>query len=83
MGLEKISEKLDTYFKRLEHKKAPKIKPEHVKKAIAKLQAKEKSLKDDLADTKKSSKKKRLKSKLGTVGKQIERAEWLLENIGS
>lgn len=83
MGLEKITEKLDKYFNRLESGKATKIKPSHVEKAIAKLHAKQKLLKDELRDAEKVSKKSRLENKLVTVREQIDRAEWLLEKIGS
>ena len=83
MGLEKITEKLDKYFSRLERGKATKIKPSHVEKVIAKLYAKQELLKDELRDAVKPSKKDRLENKLSTVREQIERAEWLLEKVGS
>ncbi len=81
MGLEKIAEKLDKYYGRLESGKAAKIKPSHVEKAIAKLEAKQVELMQDLQDTDKASKKSRIESKLATVQKQIERAKWLLTQI--
>ncbi len=81
MGLEKIAEKLDTYYRRLEDGKAAKIKPSHVDKAIAKLEAKQNDLLRDLHDTEKASKKSRIESKLTTVHDQIARAEWLLTQI--
>lgn len=82
MGLTKINEKLESYFSRLEDGKATKIKPSHVQKVIAKLQAKQMLLKEEIHDTEKASKKERLESKLSTVCAQIERAEWLLKKIG-
>ena len=83
MGLEKTTEKLDKYFNRLENGKATKIKPAHVEKAISKLHAKRQLLMEELGETEKMSKKGRLENKLATVREQIERAEWLLEKIGS
>lgn len=81
MGLEKISGKLDKYFKRLKDGKAKKIKASHVEKAIGKLKTKEILLRQELADTTKDSKKERIESKLKTVNDQIGRAEWLLDKI--
>jgi uncharacterized protein YaiL (DUF2058 family) len=83
MGLKKIAEKLDTYYKRLELGKAAKIQSGHVEKVIAKLQAKQEQLKTELSETEKPSKKQRLEGKLATVEEQITRSEWLLREIGS
>ena len=83
MGLTKISQKLDSYFSRLEDGKAAKIKPSHVEKVIAKLRSKQQLLKDEISDPVNLSKKERLESKLSVVGDQIERGEWLLDKIGS
>lgn len=83
MGLKKIAEKLDTYYKRLELGKAAKIEPSHVEKVIAKLQAKQEQLKTELSETEKPSKRQRLEGKLATVEEQIARSEWLLKEIGS
>ena len=82
MGLKKISEKLDSYLGRLEDGRAAKIERSHVEKVIDKLKAKQTLLQEEVRDTEKPSKIERLKSKLSTVGEQIERAEWLLEKIG-
>ncbi|WP_162797942.1 hypothetical protein [Sulfitobacter sp. JL08] len=82
MGLKKIAEKLDTYYKRLELGKAAKIQSAHVEKVIAKLQAKQEQLKTELSETEKPSKKQRLEGKLATVEEQITRSEWLLREIG-
>ena len=83
MGLTKIGEKLDKYFSRLENGKAARIKPSHVEKVIAKLRAKQALLKTEIRDSEKPSKKERLESKLVTVHRQIERAEWLLDQVCS
>ena len=81
MGLEKITEKLDKYFGRLERGKAAKIKPSHVRKVIAKLRAKQELLKNEHQEAEKPSKKNRVENKLSTVREQIKRAEWLLGKI--
>ena len=81
MGLETTIEKLDKYFGRLEKGKAEKIKPSHVDKAIAKLQAKEAALLAEIEETTKSSKAQRLEGKLATVREQLDRAHWLKGKI--
>ena len=81
MGLEKAVEKLDKYFKRLEMGKAQKIKPDHIKKVIFKLEAKAQLLRTELAETEKDSKKQRLKRKLEMVQEQQDRARWLETRI--
>jgi uncharacterized protein YaiL (DUF2058 family) len=83
MGLTKIGEKLDSYFSRLEDRKAAKIKPAHVEKVIVKLRAKQALLKEEISDSKKPSTRERLESKLSSAEDQIQRAEWLLQKIGS
>ena len=83
MALNKIAEKLDTYYKRLELGKAAKIQASHVEKVIAKLQAKQQQLEAELSETEKPSKKQRLEGKLATVHEQITRSQWLLNEIGS
>ncbi len=82
MQLTKSIEKLKKYYGRLEAGKTKKIKPSHVEKVANKLLAKEHSLLDEIATTKKASKKERLEQKLVTTRKQIDRAKWLLEKIG-
>lgn len=82
MGLEQSTEKLDKYYKRLETGKAEKIKPEHVRKVIGKLKAKEAKLLADMAETTKDDKKARIDRKLATARELVKRAEWLLEKIG-
>ncbi len=82
MGLDKSVEKLDKYYGRLDKGKASKIKPAHVEKVIIKLKARRDSLKEDIAESEKEDKKTRLEGKLDIVKEQIERAEWLLKEIG-
>jgi uncharacterized protein YaiL (DUF2058 family) len=81
MGLESAVQKLDKYFKRLEKGKAKKIKPSHVKKVIAKLEAKAQLLRTELAETDKADKKRRLQQKLALVQEQQDRAAWLHDKI--
>ncbi len=50
---------------------------------MRKLEAKEKLLTAELADTEKDSKKKRLKRKLALVRDQQGRARWLKKKIAS
>lgn len=83
MGLNKISEKLDNYYARLDDGKAAKIKPAHVEKVIDKLRAKQVLLRQDISTSQKPSQKERLERKLAVAEDQIERAEWLLEKIGA
>lgn len=81
MPLKKAIEKLKEYYGRLEAGKTKKIKSGHVEKVIKKLKAYEGNLLEEIKDTAKTSKKKRLKQKLETTRKQIERARWLLDKI--
>lgn len=81
MDVERSTEKLDKYYKRLNEGKAKKIKPSHVEKVIRKLQAKEKLLLEEIEETSKDTKLSRLKRKLARVGEQQERARWLLDKI--
>lgn len=81
MGLDSAIEKLGKYVKRLEEGKAKKIKPSHVEKIIRKLESKDKSLREEIAETEKPEKKQRLEKKLQTVQDQKNRADWLLQEI--
>ena len=81
MGLGKSVEKLDKYYERLDKGKAYKIKPSHVEKVLRKLQAKELMLLEEIDETSKDAKKKRLGRKLDVVREQQERARWLQEKI--
>lgn len=82
MGLNKLASKVDEYRKRLKEGKASKIKASHVKKVSEKLQKKTKELEDEIATTKNSDKKARLKKKLAIAREHEDRAEWLLKEIG-
>jgi hypothetical protein len=82
MGIAHSTEKLDKYFTRLDKGKSQKIKPAHVEKVIQKLRNRETMLLAEIEEATKDSKKKRLKGKLKTAREQIERAEWLLKEIG-
>ena len=81
MGLKALAEKLVDYQHRLDHGKASKIKPSHVRKVLAKLQAKAVALEADIATAKTEEKKGRLRKKLTIAQDQIERAQWLLQEI--
>jgi hypothetical protein len=83
MKLKNSIEKLDAYFERLECGKAQKIDPDHVDKMIRKLSKKREGLMGELSEAIKPSKKERLVQKCATLDAQIERARWLLEQIGT
>lgn len=83
MGLESAIEKLDKYFARLEKGKARQIKPSHVEKVIGKLDLKAESLREELDETAKASKKQRLQQKLALIDEQKARARWLLDRISN
>lgn len=82
MKLKNSIEKLDAYFERLESGKAQKIDPDHVSKMIRKLSKKREGLMGELSEAIKPSKKERLVQKCATLDAQIERARWLLDQIG-
>lgn len=81
MGLKKSTEKLNNYFGRLRQEKTQKIKPSHVEKVLTKLRAKESDLLEEIEKSHKESKTERLKSKLRVVREQINRGEWLMQEI--
>lgn len=81
MGLSKAVEKLDKYHDRLKQGKAAKIKPSHLAKVVGKLEAKEASLRAELAEATKPDKKERLERKLALVREQQARAAWLAEQL--
>lgn len=81
MGLETTIEKLDKYLDRLQQGKAKKIKPSHLAKVERKLKAREEMLLAELDETRKDSKRDRLKGKLALVREQLERADWLRRQL--
>lgn len=81
MALTKAIEKLKKYYKRLEAGDVKKIKPSHINKVMNKLSKKEEILLEELSETTKASKKKRLQQKLDATRKQIDRSQWLLKKI--
>ncbi|MHA6265221.1 hypothetical protein ACXYMO_18615 [Arenibacterium sp. CAU 1754] len=81
MGLKKLGEKIAEYKERLEHGKASQIKPNHVEKTLEKLRKRSGELEAEIATTENPDKKVRLKKKLEIAIQQIERAEWLLNEI--
>lgn len=81
MGLSKTVEKLDKYYGRLKSGSAKPIKPAHVEKMIQKLKSREQDLKDEIAATRKESKKERLERKLLKTRDLTTKAQWLLREI--
>jgi len=81
MPLSKSLEKLAKYYKRLDDGKARKIKPEHVEKVIAKLEARERDLIEEIEKTRKPAKIERLERKLASTLAHLDRARWLLKQI--
>lgn len=82
MGLRKLVEKVADYNERLERGQASKIKPSDVQKVLTKLHKKKDELKAEIASSESADKSNRLQRKLGIVSEQIERAEWLIGEIG-
>lgn len=82
MDLKKLAAKVVEYNERLEGGKASKIKPSHVEKILHKLRKKSVELEADILSAKSADKKSRLEKKLGVARTHIERAEWLLKELG-
>ncbi len=82
MGLKKLAAKMEDYNQRLESGKASKIKPRHVEKVLQKLRAKSIELEAEIASTTSADKKARQEGKLQIARTHIERAEWLLKELG-
>lgn len=80
MGLKKLASKVADYKDNLENGKARKIRPEHVRKVLEKLRAKEAELYAAIAGAG-EERKLRLQLKLGIAREHIARAEWLLGEI--
>lgn len=81
MGLKKLAAKVTDYNDRFERGKASKIKPRHVQHVLDKLRQKAAELEADIASTKNSDKKSRLKRKLGIAREHMKRADWLLNEV--
>lgn len=82
MGLKKLAAKVVDYNERLESGNASKIKPHHVEEVLRKLRAKEAQLEEEKAATASGDKKARLEAKLEIARTHMERAEWLLKELG-
>jgi hypothetical protein len=82
MGLKKLAEKVVEYNERLENGKASKIKPGHIDKIISKLRRKSAELEAEIASANSPEKRERLEKKLAVARTHIERAEWLLKELG-
>lgn len=82
MGLKKLAAKVAEYNDRLAHGKTAKINPDHVEKVLNKLRAKEAQLGRELGETTDPAKKTRIERKRGIARQHVERAEWLLREIG-
>ena len=83
MGLKKLAEKVVEYNERLEDGKASRIKPGHVEKVLEKLRRKSAELEAEIASSNSTEKRARLETKLAVARTHIERAEWLLKELGS
>jgi len=82
MGLKKLAAKVVDYNERLENGTAKEIKPRHVEKVLETLRSKSTQLERQIASAKSADKKARLKGKLQIARAHIERAEWLLKELG-
>ncbi|MDU8911665.1 hypothetical protein [Aestuariicoccus sp. MJ-SS9] len=82
MGLKNLAEKVVEYNARLEDGKASKIKPGHVEKVLKKLRKKAAALESEIAVADTPDRKTRLEKKLNIAREHVERAEWLLNEIG-
>jgi len=81
MGLKKLAAKVAAYRDRLDHGEASEITPDHVRKVLAKLQAKQAELEAKLDAATDPQDRTRLERKLGVARTQIARAEWLLDEL--
>lgn len=82
MGLKKLAAKVVDYNERLENGKASKIKPHHVEEVLQKLRSKSAELEAEICSAASADKKSRLEGKLQIARAHIERAEWLLKELG-
>ena len=81
MKLRRSAEKLDDYRKRLEKGKVAKIKPAHVEHIINKLNAKRTKVARALEGADNKKKRERFTRKLAVVDEQLERAQWLENEV--
>lgn len=82
MGLKKLAVKIAEYNERLESGQASKIKPGHVEKILRKLKKKTDDLSEEISQTSLPEKKARLEKKLEIAKEHVDRATWLLKEIG-
>lgn len=82
MGLKKLASKMLEYNERLEGGKASKIEPRHVEKVLEKLRKKCVELEGEIQSARSEEKRIRLEKKLGVARAHVERAEWLLKELG-
>ena len=82
MGLKKLTAKVADYNERLESGKTSEIKPHHVEEVLKKLRSKLTELEADLSSATSADKKARLEGKIQIARIHIERAEWLLKELG-
>ncbi|MBS0125376.1 hypothetical protein [Thetidibacter halocola] len=82
MGLKKLAAKVVDYNERLDSGKASKIKPGDVEKVLLKLRKKVAEIEAGIEVAPSADKKARLESKLGVARAHVERAEWLLKELG-
>lgn len=78
MGLKKLSARLSAYFERLETGQGQEIKPDHVRRVLEKLCAKEAELAEKLAHAETEEKRQRLHRKQQVAQEHIARAKYLL-----
>ncbi|WP_204115415.1 hypothetical protein [Shimia biformata] len=81
MGLKKNTEKLDRYYARLDRDEVDRIKPAHVEEVIRRLLHREEKLLSELDSATKPDKRDRLAAKLKVVREQIDRGNWLLDEV--
>ncbi|SFL63075.1 hypothetical protein [Shimia aestuarii] len=81
MVIRKSTRKLDDYIARIGQPDAPRVKPSHVAKVLAKLEKKEADLLEEIAETKKAERQDRLQSKLEVVREQIRRGTILFNEL--
>jgi aminoglycoside phosphotransferase family enzyme len=82
MGLKKLAAKVADYHERLESGKTSAIKPQDVEAVLQKLRSKLTELEADKSSAKSADKKARLEGKMQIARLHIERAEWLLKELG-